>query len=104
MYTLFGTKGSGSAAVEMALEYCGLPYRIVRASSWEADSAVDELRKANPLVQIPTLLLPGGGVMTESAAILLYLGLDVAAPGLLLPEDPAARAQAIRGLVFIPAN
>ncbi|MEO5670096.1 MAG: glutathione S-transferase family protein [Ramlibacter sp.] len=104
MYTLFGTKGSGSAAVELALEYCGLPFRIVRASRWETDSALDELRKVNPLMQIPTLALPGGGVMTESAAILLHLGLDVAPPGKLLPEDRADRAQAIRGLVYIPAN
>ena len=104
MYTLFGTKGSGSAAVEMALEFCGLPYRIVRASGWEPDSALEELRRANPLMQIPALVLPDGGVMTESAAILLHLGLDAAPPGKLLPADPAARAQAIRGLVFIPAN
>lgn len=103
-YTLFGTKGSGSAAVEMALEVAGLPYRIVRASEWEPDSALDELGKANPLRQIPTLVLPGGGVMTESAAILLHLGLDVVPPGKLLPADPAARVQAIRGLVYIPAN
>jgi GST-like protein len=46
MYTLYGTKGSGSAAVEMALEMCGLPFRAVRASTWEPDSAQEELRKA----------------------------------------------------------
>lgn len=103
-YTLFGTKGSGSAAVEMALEVAGLPYRIVRASEWEPDSALDELGKVNPLRQIPTLVLPGGAVMTESAAILLHLGLDAAPPGKLLPADPAARMQAMRGLVYIPAN
>jgi len=103
-YTLYGTKGSGSAAVEMALEVAGLPYRIVRASSWEADSATQELAQVNPLKQIPTLALPGGGVMTESAAILLYLGLDVAPRGKLLPADAAGRAQATRALVFIAAN
>jgi GST-like protein len=104
MYKLYGTRGSGSAAVEMALELARLPYRIVRASEWEPDSALDELRKVNPLGQIPTLVAPDGQVMTESAAILIHLGLDAASPGLLLPGDAAARAQAIRGLVFIPAN
>jgi len=104
MYTLYGSRGSGSAAVEVALEVCGLPYRKVHASSWEPDSAVEELRKANPLLQILTLVLPGGGVMTESAAILLHLGLDVPEGARLLPKDSAARAQAIRGLVFIAAN
>jgi GST-like protein len=104
MYTLYGSRGSGSSSVEMALEVASLPYRIVRASEWESDSAQDELRKVNPLGQIPTLVLPDGGVMTESAAILLHLGLEVAQPGKLLPADAAARAQAIRGLVYIPAN
>jgi len=54
-------------------------------------------------VQIPTLVLPDVSVMTESAAILLHLGL-AAKPGVLLPADEAARAQSIRGLVYIPAN
>lgn len=104
MYTLYGSRGSGSAAIEMALEVMGLPYRIVRAATWEPDSALDELHKVNPLGRIPTLVSPEGSVMTESAAILLHLGLDIARPGQLLPEDRAARAQAIRGLVYIPAN
>jgi len=103
-YTLFGFKGAGSAAVELALEAAALPYRIVNAASWEPSSALDELRAANPMLQIPTLRLPGGGVLTESAAILLHLGIDAAPPGRLLPADPAARAQAIRGLVYIAAN
>jgi GST-like protein len=103
-YTLFGFKGAGSAAVELALEAAELPYRVVSAASWEPSSALDRLRAVNPLLQIPTLVLPDGGVMTESAAILLHLGLDAAPPGRLLPADAAARAQAIRGLVYIAAN
>jgi GST-like protein len=104
MYTLYGSKGSGSAAVEMALEACAVPYRIVHASSWEEGSAQAELKRVNPLMQIPTLALPDGAVMTESAAVLIHLGLHVAPGGLLFPTDTAARAQAIRGLVYIPAN
>jgi GST-like protein len=103
MHTLYGSQGSGSASVEAALEIGALPYRLVRASTWEPDSAQAELRRVNPLGQVPTLVLPGGGVLTESAAILIHLGLQ-AAPGLLLPADAAARAQSIRGLVFIAAN
>jgi len=103
MYTLFASQGSGSAATEIALGLTGAPYRIVRASSWEADSAIAELEKLNPLKQIPTLQLPDGSVLTESAAILIQLGLEFPAAR-LLPADPAARAQAIRGLVFIASN
>jgi GST-like protein len=102
-HTLYGSLGSGSAAIEIALRACGLPYAVVRASTWEPDSAVDALARVNPLRQIPTLVLPDGSVLTESAAILIHLGL-VAPEGRLLPGDAGARAQAIRGLVFIAAN
>lgn len=103
MYTLYGSRGSGSSIAEAALERCGLAYRNVRASQWEPDSAIDELKTVNPLGQIPTLVLPDGGVLTESAAILIHLGLEHPASG-LLPAEPSARAQSIRGLVFIAAN
>jgi GST-like protein len=103
MWTLFGSAGSGSAAVEMALERCGVPFAVRRASSWEADSARDELLAVNPLGQIPTLLMDDGRVMTESAAILIHLGL--AYPGSrLLPADEGERARALSGLVYIAAN
>ena len=75
MYTLFGFKGSGSASVECALEMTGAPYRIVDAASWEDNDALAELERVNPLRQIPTLQLPGGAVLSESAAILVHLGL-----------------------------
>lgn len=103
MYTLYGSRGSGSVIAEAALERCGLPFRQVRASAWEEDSAIAELRRINPLGQIPTLVLPDGSVMTESAAILVHLGLLHPASG-LLPVGDSARAQTLRGVVYIAAN
>jgi GST-like protein len=103
MYTLYGTKGSGSAAIEVALERCNARYQLVRASTWEPDSAVAELERINPLKQIPTLVLPDGTVMSESAAILIHLGLAFPKSG-MLPTDPSQRAQSLRGLVYIAAN
>jgi GST-like protein len=100
---LFGSQGSGSAAIEAALAVCGVPFRLVSAASWDAGSALDELAAANPLLQIPALRLPDGSVLTESAAILIHLGLTYPEAG-LLPADASARDQAIRGLVFIAAN
>ena len=102
-YTLYGMQGSGSASAEIALLRCEAPFRIVRAASWEPASELDELAKVNPLKQIPTPQLPDGSVLTESAAILLHLGLAFPASG-LLPDDASARAQVIRGLVYIAAN
>jgi len=103
MYTLYGTTGSGSAAIEVALQRCGAPFRIVRASEWEPDSALPELARVNPLKQIPTLVLPDGTVVSESAAILIHLGLTFPSSG-LLPQDASRRAVAMRGLVYVAAN
>ncbi|MGA0613105.1 glutathione S-transferase family protein [Caldimonas sp. KR1-144] len=102
-YTLYGSRGSGSAAIEAALVACGVPWRQVNASSWEPGPGFDELRRVNPLGQIPTLVLPDGTVLTESAAILIHLGLEHPHAG-LLPQQPSARARAIRGLVYVAAN
>jgi GST-like protein len=101
--TLFGSEGSGSADVEMALRAAELEYQVVRASEWEPDSAVAKLRKVNPLGQIPTLVLADKSVLTESAAILIYLGLEYPDHG-ILPKTSVGRTSALRGLVFIAAN
>ncbi|SEL30482.1 GST-like protein [Roseateles sp. YR242] len=102
-YVLYGTKGSGSAIAEIGLTWCGQPYRVVHASSWEDDSDREALRQLNPLMQIPTLHTPQGEVLTESAAILMHLGLRFPAAG-LLGRSEAQRDQILRGLVFIAAN
>ena len=101
--TLYGYPGSGSAAVEAALRLIGLPFEPVDAATWDSKSALDDLRRVNPLGQIPTLVFDDGTVMSESAAILIELGLRHPHSG-LLPAEPAARAATLRGLVYVAAN
>jgi GST-like protein len=105
-YVLYGSRNSGSAAVECALEMVKAPYRIVDAATWrrkDDPATFAQLERANPLHQIPTLVCPDGTVLSESAAILIHLAL--AHPrARLLPTDAAARARALRALVFIAAN
>ncbi|MBH9551268.1 glutathione S-transferase family protein [Inhella gelatinilytica] len=103
MHRLFGFQGAGSAAVEVALHWVGEPFENVAAASWAADSALEALREVNPLMQIPTLQWADGTVMSESAAILIELGLRYPASG-LLPMAASERARVLRGLVFIAAN
>lgn len=100
---LYGSPGSGSAAVEMALRAAGQTYALVRASSWEPERDQQALRAANPLLQVPTLVLDDGTVLSESAAILVHLALAYPDAG-LLPAHPSDRALALRGLVFIASN
>lgn len=101
MYQLYGHQNSGAAAIEAALELCEIPYRFIDVES--SPEATHALEKLNPLKQIPTLQLPDGSVLTESAAILIHLGLTFPQSN-LLPKNPAARDQAIRGLVYIVSN
>jgi GST-like protein len=82
------------------LQIAVVPFKWVEAASWQPGPGREALQRVNPLAQIPTLVLDDGTAMTESAAILIWLGLRYPASG-LLPLEPA---QAIRGLVFIAAN
>lgn len=104
MLTLYGSKGSGSAAIEAALTLLDAPWRQVDAARWNPSAGFDELvREVNPLGQIPTLRLDDGSVLTESAACLIHLGLVHPESG-LLPRDASRRARSMRGLVYLTAN
>lgn len=102
-YILFGTSQSGSAAIEVALARCQVPFQVVDACSWAPGPGSEELARCNPLRQVPTLRLPDGSLLTESAAILIHLGLAFPDTG-LIPAAGPQQAQAIRGMVFIAAN
>jgi GST-like protein len=103
MYTLFGANRSGSVAIEAALQLCHTAYQWVPASSWEEGPGTDRLKQVNPPCQVPTLVTPDGAVLTESAAILIWLGLAFPASGLLSAHGPT-RAQQVRSLAFIASN
>ena len=101
MYQLYGHRNSGAAAIEAALELCQIAYRFIDIEA--STEAAEDLAKLNPLKQIPALQLPDGSVLTESAAILIHLGLTFPKSG-LLPAKADERDQAIRGLVYIVSN
>ncbi len=100
---LYDSKGSGSAAIEAALELARVPYRLVETATWDRNAAYDDLLKLNPLGQVPTLALADGAVLSESAAILIHLGLAHPGSG-LVPRDGPGLARALRGLVYVAAN
>ena len=72
-YVLYGKLGSGVASVHAALEIVGAPYRLVETASWEPNAAFEELLAINPIGQVPTLKLPDGSALSETAAIMLAL-------------------------------
>ena len=121
---LFGEPGWGSTIVEVQLDWYGLEYDFERVGdlfksaqgeSTEGNSTHGKstestaegrrrLAAVNPLAQIPTLVLADGTVMTESAAITLYLA-DLTGQDSLVPSgDAPQRAAFLRWLVFLVAN
>ena len=102
---LFGEPGWGSTIVDVQLAWYGFDYDFEPVGDlFESAEAREKVAAFNPLAQIPTLVLPDGNVMTESAAITLYLA-DLANESTLVPApgDPE-RAKFLRWLVFLVAN
>lgn len=104
MYTLIGAPGWGSAIAEALLDLSGLPYQVEDIDATKPTTESKRLTALNPLAQVPTLLLPDGAVMTESAAITLLLADRAPAAELAPPPGDPTRAAFLRWLVFIVAN
>jgi GST-like protein len=102
---LFENPGWGSAIVELQLAFYGLPFTLIPAGNVHQDPvARAALGRINPLIQVPTMVLPGGEVMTESAAMSLLLA-DLAKSDALVPKARAKeRAAFLRWLIFLVAS
>lgn len=103
-YTVYGAAGSGSTPVEAALTLIGAPYRVIEAVTWESEAERDKVAAVNPMRQVPALVTDDGEVLTESAAILIWLA-ERHPEAALAPEpcDPQ-RGQFLRWMTFIPAS
>jgi GST-like protein len=98
-YVVHGAQGSGSVMVEAALTLLGLPYRVVESSLFEGEDAA--LNALNPMRQVPALVLPSGELMTESAAILVWLADEHREAGLSPAAGAAARPAFLRWMAFV---
>lgn len=90
--------------VEAAFALAGVPCEVEMIPYGGAGGPDHRtLLQLNPLGQVPTLILPDGRVMTESAAMVLHLA-DVAPQAGLAPAaDHPARPMFLRWLVFLVA-
>lgn len=102
---LYGEPGWGSVLIETQLVWYGIPFTFEAVGDvFEQPEARAGLEKINPLGQVPTLVLADGTVMTESAAITLWLA-DQADSSDLVPEPGAPeRARFLRWMIFITSN
>lgn len=102
---LWWREGWGSALIEaQAAEYGIELDRIALDDPETAEAALADWLRVNPLAQLPTLLLEDGQVMTESAAITLFLA-DRLHSDLLVPgPDAPERAAYLRWQIWLVAN
>tara|TARA_R110000787_G_scaffold45526_6_gene111034 strand:+ start:447 stop:1085 length:639 start_codon:yes stop_codon:yes gene_type:complete len=102
---LYGTPGWGSALVEAQLDFYCLPYRFETVGNLFTDAAARErLITVNPLAQVPTLVLPDGQVLTESAAITLWLAGNTGRDDLVPATGAPEQAAFLRWLVYLVTN
>jgi GST-like protein len=102
MYKLYGRPGSGSLAVQVALEEIGAPYERIWVGREAADVA--RFRAINPTGRVPALSLPDGTLMFESAAMLIHLAPAHPQSAAAAPAGTSRHATFLQWMVFLSAN
>jgi GST-like protein len=99
-YIVHGAAGTGSAAVEAALTLIGAPYEVRKPVGPTPPFG----GAFTPVGQVPDLVTPSGELITESAAILIWLAEAHPQAGLAPKAGEPARAAFLRWMSFISAN
>jgi glutathione S-transferase len=102
VYKLYGRPGSGSLAVQVALEEIGAKYERIWVGREAADVA--QFCAINPAGRVPALVLPDGTTMFESAAMLIQLALGHPQSALAPPSGTSRHAVFLQWMVFLSAN
>jgi GST-like protein len=102
MYKLYGRPGSGSLAVQVALEEMGALYERIWVGRDAANVA--KFREINPTGRVPALSLPDGTVMFESAAMLIHLAPAHPESAAAAPSGSSRHATFLQWMVFLSAN
>jgi glutathione S-transferase len=75
------------------MNLCGIAFEH---APWSVGAEFERIRKYNPLVRVPTLVLDSGEVLLESAALLDYLDELVGPQRALLPSAGRERRSALK--------
>ena len=104
MYTLYWAKRTSAIAPDAVLSEAGVDF--TRHEVKRTDGRVDDpaFENISPMKQIPALVLPGGAVLCESAAIALTLAERHPEAGMLPPAGSDERALVYRWLMHIVCN
>ncbi len=103
MYTIFTAPGTGAFAVEAMLEAGSAKWQRHITDTSRGEHKTAEFLALNPAGQVPALKLPSGEMMSESAAMCLYLGDAFPETGLAPAVSDPARAAYLRWMVYLSA-
>lgn len=99
---LYYSPGACSLAPHIVAHEAGLVLELDRHDFHSGVTASGKtLRDLNPKGAVPTILLDDGGVLTESAAIMQYLGDLAPASGLLPPIGSVERYRVVEWVSYI---
>ena len=103
-YTLYSHDGSGGFAAEAALIKAGADFKTIVIDTTKGDQNRADFAAINPMKQVPTLILPDGTIMTESAAIVVHLANAFPGKGLAPAPGSSGHARFLRWMFFMAAN
>ncbi len=103
-YKLYGRQGSGSLAVQVALEEAGAPYETSGVPNEPADLEKTTKEGESHHGRVPALGLPDGTVMVESAAMLIHIAGAHPRAALAPEAGTSADARFLQWIVHLSAN
>lgn len=102
-YKLYYNPESRASVARWMLEEVGADYELVPVDIQAGENRTPDFLVVNPMGKLPTLILPDGTVMTETAAILAQLADSFPAAGLAPALGTGERATYYRWLFFGPS-
>ena len=100
MFKLYARPSSGSAAVEALLAECGDAFEIIDILREPDGTVPRSYLQINPRGEVPTLRLADNSIMTESAAIMIYLADLHPAAGLAPSVTSPLRPRYLRWMLY----
>ena len=102
---LYYTPGACSRAPHIALREAGADFELERVDIREGVTETGvRYKEVNPLGYVPSLRLLDGSILTEAAAVLLYIADENSSAKLVPDPKTQARYQAYRWLTFISSE
>jgi glutathione S-transferase len=99
MLTFYYCPGACSMAAHVALEETGAPYEGIAVNLRNGEQHAEPFKQINPRGEVPVLKV-GGEVITQSVAILSYVGREFP-DAALLPREAIAEARCLSTLTWI---